>query len=87
MVLAPVKNLICIHDEKPSSGSTAVMSSVMRQPLMNAMMYAAINVTRFWIIKPRTSLTAPRTTGASLARRDVSAPLVLASWSNQPTSM
>lgn len=59
----------------------------MRQPLMNAMMYATTNVVRFCTVMPIVSATAPRTAGASAERRDVSAPLVFSSLSNHATSM
>ena len=80
-------NFTSMIDDNTSSGSPAVTTSVIFQPFKKAMTKPNNMVETFETAIPRTSATAPRTAGASVASLEVSAPDVLASMSNHPTSM
>ena len=79
-------NLALIQAPAPSRGTVAVMTRVIFQLAVNAMMYAAMMVTRVWMIKPSWSPTAPLMYRVSVDSRAAIAPLEFSSLSNQPIS-
>mmetsp|Transcript_22048 Transcript_22048/g.57471 ORF Transcript_22048/g.57471 Transcript_22048/m.57471 type:complete len:279 (-) Transcript_22048:367-1203(-) len=82
----PCPILAWMRPEMTMSGTAAMITSVIFQPLMKAMVKPTAKVVTFWKSSPAASPTAPRTYVASVPSRAVREPLLFSSRSNQPTS-